>query len=142
MEWTGGEYRISDDKSLLSLGRICKLLCRNYFASREFRETLQLSIEHSLCYGVYHRGTQIGFARVVTDTATIYWIADVYIAEEHRKKGLGKKLIRCIVESDELKNLQGILATRDAQGLFEQCGFRRDYLQLMMKPACEFWRCS
>lgn len=136
MEWTGGEYRISDDKSLLSLGRICKLLCRNYFASREFRETLQLSIEHSLCYGVYYRGTQIGFARVVTDMATIYWIADVSIAEEHRKKGLAKRLIRCIVESDELKHLQGILATSNAQELFEKCGFRRDHLQLMTKPAC------
>jgi N-acetylglutamate synthase-like GNAT family acetyltransferase len=120
----------------LSVGRICKLLCRNYGASRKFRETLQLSLEHSLCYGIYHKGTQIGFARVVTDMATIYWIADVSIAQEYRKQGLGKRLIRCIVESEELKDLQGILATRDAQGLFEQCGFRRDHLQLMMKPAC------
>jgi GNAT superfamily N-acetyltransferase len=135
MEWTEGDYRISDDKSLLSVGRICKLLCRNYWASRDFRETLKLSLEHSLCYGVYYRGTQVGFARAVTDMATVYWIADVFIAEEHRGRGLGKRLINSIVESEELKGLLGILATSNAHHLYEQCGFTTDHVELMMKPA-------
>jgi len=137
MEWTEGNYRISDDKSLLSVGRICRLLYNNYWATRESRETIRLSLEHSLCYGVYYRNIQIGFARAVTDMATVYWIADVFIAEEHRGKGLGKRLIKLIVDSEELKNLLGILATTNAQGLYEQCGFRPDHEQLMMKPAME-----
>jgi GNAT superfamily N-acetyltransferase len=134
MEWTEGNYRISDDKSLLSVGRICKLLYSNYWASRRSRETIRLSVEHSLCYGVYYKGTQIGFARAVTDMATVYWVADVFIAEEHRRKGLGKRLIKLIVESEELRGLLGLLATSNAQGLYEQCGFRTDHVQLMMKP--------
>jgi GNAT superfamily N-acetyltransferase len=137
MEWSEGNYRISDDKSLLSVGRICKLLYNNYWASRKSRETIKLSLEHSLCFGVYFRGSQIGLARAVTDLATVYWIADVFIAEEHRGKGLGKKLIKLIVESEELKGLLGILATSNAQGLYEQCGFRTDHVQLMMKPVVD-----
>jgi GNAT superfamily N-acetyltransferase len=134
MEWEEGDYRISDDKSLLSVGRVCRLLYNSYWASRESRERIRLSLENSLCYGVYHKGVQVGFARAVTDMATVYWIADVFIAEEHRGKGLGKKLIGLIVESKELKGLQGILATNTAHSLYEQCGFRIDHVQLMMKP--------
>jgi GNAT superfamily N-acetyltransferase len=136
-EWTEGDYRISDDKSLLSVGRICKLLYCSYWASRMSRERVRLSLENSLCYGVYHKGTQVGFARAVTDMATVYWIADVSIDQEHRRKGLGKRLIKLIVESDELKGLQGILATSTAYRLYEECGFRIDHDQLMMKPVID-----
>jgi GNAT superfamily N-acetyltransferase len=135
MEWNNGDYRISDDKTLLSVGRICRLLCQNYWATREFRGTIRLYLEHSLCYGVYCDGLQIGFARAVTDMATIYWIADVVIAPEHRGRGLGKQLVRCIVESDELRDLHGLLATDDAQSLYEQCGFIRDDDLIMLKRA-------
>jgi GNAT superfamily N-acetyltransferase len=136
MEWNNGDYRISDDKTLLSVGRICRLLCQNYWASREFRDTIRLYIEHSLCYGVYHRGLQIGFARAVTDMASVYWMADVFIAPEHRGKGLGKQLVRCVVESDELKDLLGLLATDGATSFYEQCGFTRDADQIMLKRSC------
>ena len=135
MEWHNGDYRISDDKTLLSVGRICRLLCQNYWATRGFRETIKLYLKHSLCYGVYYRGQQIGFARAVTDMATIYWIADVIIAPEHRGKGLGKQLVTCIVESDVLKDLHGLLATDDAQSLYEQCGFTRDDDLIMLRRA-------
>jgi GNAT superfamily N-acetyltransferase len=138
MEWVNGDYRISDDKTLLSVGRICRLLSQNYWGSRDFRHTIQLSLQHSLCYGVYHKGLQIGFARAVTDMATVYWIADVFIAPEHRKKGLGRRLLECIVGSDELKDLLGILATSDAHGLYEQCGFKREAEAIMLKPGCHF----
>jgi GNAT superfamily N-acetyltransferase len=136
MEWLDGDYRISDDKTQLSVGRICRLLSQNYWAGRDFRETIRLYLEHSLCYGVYYKGLQIGFARAVTDMATVYWIADVFIAPDHRRKGLGRQLVKCIVESDELKDLLGLLATSEAHGLYEQCGFKRDADRIMMRPAC------
>jgi N-acetylglutamate synthase-like GNAT family acetyltransferase len=125
MEWTEGNYRISNDKSLLDIERICKLLAKSYWANERSREKIELSIKNSLCYGIYCEQKQIGFARVVTDSATMYWLCDVFIDEEFRGKSLGKRLIQCIVESPELTGLIGILATNDAHGLYEQYGFKK-----------------
>lgn len=132
-EWIEGEYRISTDKSLLSLDRICELLDQSYWANDRPRETVARSVENSLCFGVYHQERQIGFARVVTDQATIYWIGDVVIDPAYRGRGLGKKLIECIVTDVNLKDLRGILTTRDAHGLYEQYGFKRAKEGLFMR---------
>jgi GNAT superfamily N-acetyltransferase len=133
MERNEGEYLFSDNRELLSLETICGFLKRSYWAGQRSREVIAKSIEHSLCYGVYHQGRQIGFARVVTDHAVIYWLCDVFIDEVHRGLGLGKKLITFVVESDELKGLTGILGTRDAHKLYEQFGFERDPVRFMRK---------
>lgn len=119
------EYRISNDKSLLSLASIQGLLTKSYWANQRSREVIEKSIENSICFGIYSRTDQVGFARVVTDYATMYWVADVIIDEAHRGKGLGKELIRSITEMEALRCLQGILFTSDAHGLYEQFGFMR-----------------
>ena len=134
MEWTDGEYRISSDKSLLSVDRTYALLCRSLFGNKRSKENIRMSIEHSICYGVFYRGRQIGFARVVTDGATVYWLCDVVIEEAHRGKDLGKRLIRCVVDAPELKGLLGLLATNEAHGLYEKYGFVRDSRQFMLRP--------
>jgi GNAT superfamily N-acetyltransferase len=87
-------------------------------------ETIKKSIENSLCFGMYADSTQIGFARCVTDFATIYWLCDVIVDDRYRGQGLGNALIRFITERDTLKPLTGILATRDAHGLYEKYGFK------------------
>ncbi|TCL74280.1 putative GNAT family N-acyltransferase [Hydrogenispora ethanolica] len=135
MEWTDGTYRISTDKSLLSIDRICEFLAQSYWANQRTREKIELSIQNSICYGVYRDGQQIGFARAVTDLATFFWIGDVYIDEAFRGQGLGKKLIQCIVESAELQGLTGVLATNDAHGLYEQYGFVKDPVRYMRRQA-------
>ena len=67
---------------------------------------------------------QIGFARIVTDEATFAWISDVYVEEEHRKKGLSKWLMECLMTHPSLKNLRRIcLATKDAHTLYQRFGF-------------------
>jgi GNAT superfamily N-acetyltransferase len=134
MEWTDGEYTISSDKSLLSVGRTYALLSQCLWGSGRSKESIRMAIEHSICYGVFHRGEQIGFARVVTDMTTVYWLCDVLIDEEHRGKDLGKKLIRCVVETPELRGLLGLLATNEAHGLYEKYGFIRDSRQFMVRP--------
>jgi len=133
MEWIGGDYRISDDRSLLSLEETYRLLSATCWPGKRSKENIRLSIENAICYGVYHGGAQIGFARVVTDRAAVYWLCDVVIEEEHRRKGLGKRLIETIVGSPELKGLLGILATSDAHGLYERYGFERDSRQFMLR---------
>jgi GNAT superfamily N-acetyltransferase len=83
------------------------------------------SNEHSLCFGVYKQEAQVGFARVVTDRATFAYLADVFIVDEHRGRGLGKWLIDTILSHDDLTGLRRwLLVTRDAHDLYRKCGFR------------------
>jgi hypothetical protein len=83
MEIREGEYIISTEKSLLSIETIFDLLSKSYWASNRNQETIELSIKNSLCYGLYYNNEQVGFARVVTDYATMYWLGDVIIDEAH-----------------------------------------------------------
>ena len=133
MNWTDGEYRVSDDKASLSIERIQEFLAKSYWANERSKDTIELTIKNSLCFGVYYHGQQIGFARAVTDMATMYYLADVYIDEAYRGRGLGKRLVQCIVESESLRNLAGILGTRDAHGLYEKYGFAREPEKLMRR---------
>ena len=123
MERQVGTALISDDKSLLQIERICALLKTSYWAGERSRETIARSIEHSLCFGVYQNGEQVGFARCVTDYATMFWLADVILDERVRGQGLGKALVDTIIDHELLQGLVGTLATRDAQGLYQRFGF-------------------
>jgi GNAT superfamily N-acetyltransferase len=120
-----GEILISVDRSLLDRAMIHRYLGeRSYWAKGIPREVVDRSIENSLCFGVYISGKQAGFARVVTDFATFAWLADVFILEEARGKNLGKKLVAAILEHPQLQGLRRfMLATWDAQGLYQQFGF-------------------
>lgn len=133
MEHIDNEFIFSNNKSLFSIDRICYLLSKSYWANTRTREKIELSIHNSLCYGVFYNNTQIGFARVVTDFATMYWLCDVIIDEEYRGHGLGKKLVEYIANSEELRGLRGILRTKDAHGLYEQYGYVKDGEHFMVR---------
>ena len=119
------EYSISDDKNKLQLEVIYKYLSEeSYWAKNIPLQTVEKSIENSLCFGAYFDSEQIGFARVITDYATFGYLADVFILEGHRKKGLSKKLMEYILQHEKLQGLRRfMLATRDAHTLYEQFGF-------------------
>ena len=123
MERQVGTAIISDDKDRLQIERICALLKTSYWAGERSREAIERSIEHSLCFGVYQNGEQVGFARCVTDYATMFWLADVILDERVRGQGLGKALVDTIIDHELLQGLVGTLATRDAQGLYQRFGF-------------------
>jgi len=98
----------------------------SYWGQGRSREVVETSIANSICFGVYDGAQQIGLARLVSDQATFAWIADVFIAESHRGRGLGKWLMECVVAYCDthlptIKRL--LLATRDAHGLYRQSGF-------------------
>lgn len=133
LDWTEGNFKISTNKSLLSLDRICELLSKSYWANNRTNEIIAKSIENSICYGVYAHGEQIGFGRIITDYATTYYICDVIIDEKYRGQGLGKKLVECMIGSEDLKNNTGILATRDAHGLYRQFGFANTENMFMLR---------
>lgn len=117
-------YEISTDKSRLDLDAIQAFLARAYWAQGRSRAQIETSIAHSLCFGVYRDGRQVGLARVVTDHATFAYLADVFIDDAERGHGLGKRLIAAILAHPDLQGLRRwILATRDAHGLYRQFGF-------------------
>ena len=123
MEVYSDEFLISDDKALIQPQRVFEMLQKSYWAADRDIETIKKAIENSLCFGVYRAGEQVGFARCVTDYATIYWLADVFIDETYRGMGLGKELVSAVHAHESIKNLSGILATRDAHALYERYGF-------------------
>lgn len=135
MEISFNEFIISDDKNKLQIEKIYKLLSSSYWAEDRTEEIMEKSINNSLCFGVYKDGCQIGFARCVTDYATVYWLADVIIDDNFRKLGLGKALIENVVRHERLKGCFGILGTRDAHGLYEKYGFKLIDGRYMRKPA-------
>jgi GNAT superfamily N-acetyltransferase len=120
-----GDYLISTDKSRLDRPFIHRFLSdRSYWAVGISAETVNRSIEHSLCFGLYRAGQQVGFARAVTDGATFAWLADVFIDESERGRGLGKKLVAAVLAHPQLQGLRRILlGTRDAHGLYARHGF-------------------
>jgi GNAT superfamily N-acetyltransferase len=125
MEYRRGEFLISTSRERLSLDVIHGFLTNCYWAKGIPRDVVERSMEHSLCFGIYEdSGTQIGFARVVSDFATVAYLGDVFVLESHRGRGLSKWLMQCIVEHPALQNLRRwILLTRDAHGLYSQFGF-------------------
>jgi GNAT superfamily N-acetyltransferase len=125
VEFHKGEYTISTDKARLELTVIHDFLSHSYWAEGIPLATVQKSIQNSLCFGIYHQERQVGFARAISDYTTYAYLADVFVLENHRGHGLGKWLIQSILSHPELQGLRRwALATRDAQGLYAQFGFK------------------
>jgi GNAT superfamily N-acetyltransferase len=118
--------QISTDKSRLDIELIHNYLSNeSYWAKGRSIEKVKLSIENSICFGVYLDEAQIGFARVVTDYAVFAWILDVFILKDFQGRGYGKKLMNTIMTQNNLQNLlRWGLGTDDAHGLYEQYGFK------------------
>lgn len=127
------EYQITDDKEKINRQVVLDYLAQSYWANRRTPERILKSIDNSHCYGVYHNEKQIGFARVVTDEATVYYLCDVFVIKEYQGQGIGKKLIEIITKSEEYEWMTGILGTLDAHGLYEQYGFERDSERFMRR---------
>ena len=119
-------YQISSQVKDMDLSVIHGYLSRSYWAKNIPLNTVETAINNSLCFGVFTpSGSQVAFARMITDTATFAYLSDVFVLEEHRGKGISKWLMQEIIEHP---NLQGIrrmtLATSDAHGLYQQFGFK------------------
>lgn len=124
-EWQRDDYLISTDPARLDLAVIHGYLTRSYWAAGIPFAIVARSLQRSLNFGLYHDGQPIGFARLVTDYATYAYVADVFVLEEHRGRGLGKWLMATVAEHPDLADVRRWQpVTRDAHGLYEQSGFR------------------
>lgn len=119
------DYCISTDNNLLDISMIHHYLStESYWAKNIPLHVLQTSIDNSICFGIYYLNQQVGFSRVVSDKATFAYLADVFILEPHRGKGLSKWLMETIMHYPELQGLRRwMLGTRDAHGLYAQFGW-------------------
>ncbi len=124
-ECQNGEFVISTDKKRLQIDVIQNFLqTESYWAKNRTLEQTQIAIENSLCFGVYFKERQIGFARIITDFATFAYIGDVFILDEFRGQGLSKWLMEVMLNHSHLQGLRRwILATKDAHGLYSKFGF-------------------
>ncbi|MBM7404992.1 MULTISPECIES: GNAT family N-acetyltransferase [Sphingomonas] len=129
---------ISIDKSRLQLDRIHGWLSTTYWSPGIARDLVERAIAGSTCAGAYCDGTQIGFARAITDGATFAWLADVFVDEAARGQGVGRAMVSHLVELPKLAGLRRwMLVTRDAHGVYQSLGFAPldDATRYMERPA-------
>jgi N-acetylglutamate synthase-like GNAT family acetyltransferase len=118
-------YEISTDSQRFDVALIHEFLRASYWAGGRSRKVVEKSIRHSLCFGVFVKSRQVGFARVITDRATFAYIADVFVVPDERNRGVGQALLRAIFRHPDLKSLKRwLLATRDAHAFYAKFGFK------------------
>ena len=131
--YSKGNYYIYDDRNKVQLDDVKSLLKQSYWASDRDVETIQISINNSICFSLFHNKKQIGFGRVVTDFASVAYISDVIIDSKHRTQGLGKWLVNTIVNDSRWKSKLQLLVTDDAHSLYEEFGFSSSHKLMSTK---------
>ncbi len=125
ISFTKDRFSISTDRSKLDISVIHGFLSKSYWAEEIPKEIVQKAIDNSLCFGVYNAEKLVGFARVITDYATFGYLADVFIIDSERGKGLSKWLMECMLLHPQLQGLRNFcLMTQDAHSLYERYGFK------------------
>ena len=123
-----GDYTLCADKKRLDLQYVYNLLCLpSRYSLGLPAERFPLVIENSVCFSVFYQGQQVGFARVITDFTEFASLWDVFIDDEHRSKGVGKALMKYILEHPRLRGIfRWFLMTEDAHGLYQKFGFKSE----------------
>lgn len=140
-----GGYEISTDPERLDVEAIHAFLTESYWSPGIPRPVVERAIAHSIPFGLYAPGgAQAGFARVVSDRAVFAYLADVFVLDEHRGRGLGVQLVERVLAHPELQGLRGwSLSTADAHTLYERFGFRTperpDRLMTLARTPRELW---
>ena len=118
-------YLITTDKTLMKVNDVYKWLSEeSYWCKQIPFETFKASFDNSYCIGALICDRQIAYGRLVTDYATFGYLADVYVEEAHRGKGISKKMMQLLFGLNWVKGLRHLaLATKDAHGLYKQVGF-------------------
>jgi N-acetylglutamate synthase-like GNAT family acetyltransferase len=127
IEITFNDYRITTDKTKMDLVAIHDFLSKYSGWSNNIPfNTVKISIDNSLNFGLFHQDKQIGFARVISDFSTIAYLGDIYVLGNYRGRGLSKKLMDTVMSHPNLQRLRRwILLTSTADWLYEKYGFKK-----------------
>jgi len=127
--WVNNDkYTITDDKKKIDLSVLHKYLSEESYWSRGIPfDIVKKAIENSICFSILSPSKEfIGFARMITDSATFGYLADVFVLDGHKGNGLGKWLMEIIISYPEFKSLRNwFLYTKDAQSFYEKYGWKR-----------------
>ncbi len=117
-------FTLSDHKARLDVARIHDWLANSYWSPGVARSLVEKAIAGSHCIGAYDGAVQIGFARMITDHATFAWLADVFVDESARGRGVGRAMVNWFLERPDYAAMRRIgLVTADAHGVYEALGF-------------------
>ena len=118
------KYSIVDGSEKMNIDEVMRLLRMTYWAGKRPAEQIEKSMQNSSCYGVRLDDRKlVGFARVISDYATTYYLCDVIIDTDYQHMGLGTALVSYIESLPEYAGLRGILITRDAHDLYRKYGY-------------------
>lgn len=123
MNWTHAGYTLTDHPAQLDFEATCALLASAAWAAQRPRALVEKCLRHSLNFGLFHAGRQVGFARVVTDYTTHAYLCDVILAPEHRGRGVGAWMTQCILNHPALATARLTLLTSAAVGFYRKLGF-------------------
>ena len=120
-----GGLELDDDKSRIDRREVHRYLCdESYWAAGRPRETQDRLIEEAArVVGLYDGDRQIGFCRAATDGVSFVYLADVYVLEGYRGRGLGEAIVREMVERSDMTHLKWLLHTGDMHPLYRKLGF-------------------
>lgn len=121
----GEGYELDDDPGRIDRKAVHRYLSEeSYWAEGRSREVQDALIEHAArVVGLYHDGVQVGFSRAISDSHVQSYLADVYVLEAHRGRGLGAELVRFSVDEGRLSRTKWLLHTADAHDLYRRFGF-------------------
>lgn len=133
----GNGLELDDDKARIDRAEVHRFLSEvSYWAAGRPRATQDRLIdEASRVVGLYDGDRQIGFCRAQTDGVSFAYLADVYVLDRHRGRGLGEALVREMVENGPYANVRWLLHTTDMHPLYRKLGFGDPGFKLMERPA-------
>ena len=120
-----GGFELDDDRSRIDVGAVHRYLAEeSYWArGRPYADVEELVHEAARVVGLYHDGRQIGFCRAARCAPGLFYLADVYVLEDYRGRGLGIELVREMVDNGPLVGKHWLLHTEDAHDLYRRFGF-------------------
>lgn len=131
-----GAIELDDSKDRIDRDEVHRFLSEvAYWALGRPRATQDRLIDEAArVVGLYDGERQIGFCRAATDGTSFVYLADVYVLEEYRGRGLGEQLVREMVESGELSHLRWLLHTQEMHPLYRKVGFEDPSYKVMERP--------
>jgi ribosomal protein S18 acetylase RimI-like enzyme len=133
----GDGFELDDDPSRVDVAAVHRFLAdESYWArGRDYAVVERLVREAQRVVGLYRDGEQVGFCRAVSDGVAVTYLADVYVLPAHRGRGLGKELVREMIERGPYADLRWMLHTADAHELYAQLGFASPDRRAMERPS-------